>query len=297
MDKLSKTGRLGSNPLARSNRDTKKESLNIPKEKIVKQYGRMVHMRLELLNEIDFEDTTFINRFSMDDSELNELKESIKSIGLLNIIYLQEKESGKFRIISGLRRSSALKQLYEEGIDVKAKDRVVIFEKNTPYSLLDTISIDENLKRKNLTLLEQSYKFNKEAARKDKSIEDIIEGYNISKKTYYRIKNAINYPIEIREVIESLGADKAELLNKIVNKLKDKKTTADIVKEYKDFNRDELREVLKNLNKSNSPSKVSIKYTTKGFNFSVKKKVPNEVKEYFENIKKMIDKGDYSFIK
>ncbi len=287
--------RLGNNPLL--NRGQKKESTDLPKEKIVKQYGRMVHMRQELLNQVDFEDTTFINRLSMDDTELNELKESISAIGLLNIVYLQEKEDGKFRIISGLRRVSAIRELYIENKEVKAKDRVVIFDKNTPYSLLDTISIDENLKRKNLTLLEQSYKFNKEAARKDKTIEDIIAGYNISKKTYYRIKNAITYPMEIREIIEVLGADKAELLNKVVNKLKIEKPTSDIVKEYKDFNRDELRELLKTLNISEKPKKISIKYTAKGFNFSVKKKVPLEVKEYFEKIKDMMEKEDYTFIK
>ncbi|MEI6856003.1 ParB N-terminal domain-containing protein [Psychrilyobacter sp.] len=287
--------RLGNNPLL--NRGLKKETLDLPKEKIVKQYGRMVHMRHELLDQVDFGDLTFINRLSMDDSELNELKESISAIGLLNIIYLQEKEDGKFRIISGLRRASAIRELYRDEKEVKAKDRVVIFDKNTPYSLLDTISIDENLKRKNLTLLEQSYKFNKEAARKDKSIEDIITGYNISKKTYYRIKNAITYPMEIRVIIEVLGADKAELLNKIVSKLSSEKTTSDIVKEYKDFNRDELRELLKNLNLSEKPKKISIKYTTKGFNFSVKKKIPSEVKEYFEKIKEMMEKGDYTFIK
>jgi len=287
--------RLGNNPLL--NRGEKKEMADLPKEKIVKQYGRMVHMRQELLNQVDFEDLTFINRLSMDNSELNELKESISSIGLLNIIYLQEKEEGTFRIISGLRRISAIRELYIEKKEVKAKDRVVIFDKNTPYSLLDTISVDENLKRKNLTLLEQSYKFNKEAARKDKSIEDIITGYNISKKTYYRIKNAITYPMEIREIIEVLGADKAELLNKVVNKLRTEKSTSDIVKEYKDFSRDELRDLLKTLNISEKPKKISIKYTTKGFNFSVKRKVPLEVKNYFEKIKEMMEKEDYTFIK
>ena len=287
--------RLGNNPLL--SRGPKKETIDLPKEKIVKQYGRMVHMRHELLDQVDFEDLTFINRLSMDDSELNELKDSISAIGLLNIIYLQEKEEGKFRIISGLRRASAIKELYKEEKEVKAKDRVVIFDKNTPYSLLDSISIDENLKRKNLTLLEQSYKFNKEAARKDKSIEDIIAGYNISKKTYYRIKNAINYPIEIREIIEVLGADKAELLNKVINKLRTEKSTADIIKEYKDFNRDELRDLLKNLNISKKPKNISIKYTAKGFNLSVKKKVPQEVKDYFEKIKDMMEKEDYTFIK
>ena len=103
--------------------------------------------------------------------------------------------------------------------------------------------------------------------------------------------------MEIRGIIEVLGADKAELLNKVVNKLRVEKSTSDIIKEYKDFNRDELRELLKTLNISEKPKKISIKYTAKGFNFSVKKKVPLEVKEYFEKIKDMMEKEDYTFIK
>jgi len=287
--------RLGHNPLL--DRSKKKETSDLPKEKIVKQYGRMVNMRKELIDQIDFSDITFINRLTLDNLELDELKASIASIGLLNIIYLQEKEGGKFRLVSGLRRASAIRDLYNENKEVKAKDRVVIFEKNTPYTLLDTMSIDENLKRKNLTLIEQSYKFNKEASRKNKSIEEIITEYNISKKTYYRIKNAITYPLEIRAIIETLGADKAELLNKIVIKLSPSMNTADIVEKYKDSNRDELRDLLKSLNKAEKPSKISIKYTSKGFNFSVKKKVPIEVKEYFEKLKEMMENGDYTFIK
>ena len=287
--------RLGHNPLL--DRSKKKTSIDIPKEKIVKQYGRMVHMKSELINQIDFTDITFINRLTLDNLDLDELKTSISSIGLLNIIYLQEKDNGKFRLVSGLRRASAIRDLYSENKEVKAKDRVVIFEKNTPYTLLDTMSVDENLKRKDLTLIEQSYKFNKEAARKDKSIEEITTEYNISKKTYYRIKNAITYPMEIREIIEILGADKAELLNKIIIKMGSNRNIKDIIKEYKDSNRDELREVLKNLNNSEKPSKVSIKYTAKGFNFSVKKKVPKEVKEYFEKLKNMMENEDYTFIK
>lgn len=51
-------------------------------------------MQPKLIEEIDFEDVTFINRLALtsEDLELEELKESISKIGLLNIIYLQEKE-------------------------------------------------------------------------------------------------------------------------------------------------------------------------------------------------------------
>jgi len=296
-----KSGRLGNNPLLkREKRNSEiEDSLGMKKEKIVKQYGRLIHMSEKLINQIDFKDTTFINRLEIkeEDLELDELKESIDKVGLMNIVYLQEKEDGRYRIVSGLRRSMAMKSLYNEGKTVKARDRVVIFDKNTPYELLDTMSVDENLKRKDLSILEQSYKFNREAARKDKNIEEILKEYNISKKSFYRIKNAINYPVEVREIIEELGADKAEILNKIIEEEKSRKNVADVVKEYKDFNRDELREILKNLKQKTKPSPVKLKVTNRSLNLSVKKKLPVEVKEYFEKISKLIEEGDYSFMK
>jgi ParB family chromosome partitioning protein len=276
--------RLGNNPLL--NREKKKDSFEEKKEQIIKQYGRLVHMQPKLIEEIDFEDVTFINRLALtsEDLELEELKESIVKIGLLNIIYLQEREKGKYRLVSGLRRAS---EIYRDGGSVKGKDRVVIFDKETPYELLDSVSVDENIQRKNLSILEQSYKFNREAAKKDKKIEEILKEYHISKKTFYRIKNAISYPKEITGIIEDLGADKAEILNKLIIILKDKMDAAKVVADYKDLSRDELRNLLKEVKKVDRTEKVIIKYSSNGFNFSVKKKVPDEVKKYFERLKNL----------
>lgn len=289
--------KLGNNPLL--SREKKTDGFEEKKEKIIKQYGRLVHMQPQLLEKIDFEDITFINRLALtsEELELEELKESISKIGLLNIIYLQESENSRYRLVSGLRRAMAIDEIYQEGRTVKGKDRVVIFNKDTPYELLDSISVDENIQRKNLSILEQSFKFNREAARKDKKIEDILKEYHISKKTFYRIKNAITYPKEIREIIEELGADKSETLNKIVEILKDDMTASQVVEKYKELNREELRDVLKELKKVNKPEKVSIKYNVKGFNFSVRKKVPDEVKKYFEKLKDLIENDDYTFLK
>jgi ParB family chromosome partitioning protein len=289
--------KLGNNPLL--NREKKRDSLEEKKEQIIKQYGRLIHMQPKLLEEIDFEDVTFINRLALtsEDLELEELKESISKIGLLNIIYLQENGKGGYRLVSGLRRARAISEIYNVGGTIKGKDRVVIFDKETPYELLDSVSVDENIQRKNLSILEQSFKFNREAAKKDKKIEDILKEYHISKKTFYRIKNAITYPKEIIEIIEDLGADKAEILNKLVFILKDKMDAAEVVENYKDLNRDELRNLLKEIKKVDTSEKVSIKYSANGFNFSVKKKVPEEVKKYFEKLKEFIENDDYTFLK
>jgi ParB family chromosome partitioning protein len=289
--------KLGNNPLL--NRRAKLEDdSSLKKEKIIRQYGRMVHLKHGLVESIDFEDKLYINRLYEDQKELElfELKESIEKIGLLNIIYLQEKDEGRFRIVSGLRRVSAAKELYEDGKDVRARDRVVIFDKSTPYELLDSISVDENTKRKDLSILEQSYKFNREANKKNKKIEDILEEYGISKKTFYRVKNAINYPLELREHIEELGVDKAELISKIIEFEKDAKNIKDIVDECREKNRDELREVLKDLKKQIKVENVELKYSKRGLNFNVKKRIPDELKMYFERLKEKIEREDYSFI-
>ena len=79
------------------------------------------------------------------------------------------------------------------------------------------------------------------AIKKNKSIEDILEEYNVSKKNFYRIKNAIYLPEEIRNIIEELGADKAETLYKIVREKNYKPSVEEIVESHKYLTRDEMR--------------------------------------------------------
>lgn len=292
--------RLGNNPLLKKNKEKIIEEDKIVEEKIIKEYGRLVHLSKEVISMIDFNDKEFINRIYEKEEELDvmELMESIKEIGLINIIYLQEKENNKFKIISGLRRLSACKNLYEEGIEIKAKDRLVILTKDTPYSVLDKISVDENIKRKDLSILEQSFKYNREASKKNKKIEEILEEYNISRKNFYRIKNAITYPQEIINIIEELGADKAETLNKIVNEnLKKGITIEETIKENKDKTRKELRDLLKEMKKGTEKETSKIDFNKNSMVFKVNKKLPFEVRKYFEKIKYMLDNEDYSFIK
>lgn len=286
--------RLGNNPLLNRTKSLLKEEEKI--EKAVKQFGRMVNLSKNLIENIDFVDKEYINRLYEDYAQLEteELQKSIEEIGLLNIIYLQEKAEGKFRIISGLRRLNACREIYFTGKEVKGRDRVIIFSKETPADMLDLISVDENTKRKNLTILEQSYKFNKEAKKKNKKIDDILEEYNISKKSFYRIKNAINYPLELKEVIEEVGVDKAEILNKIIQL--SKSDAKQILDEYKDVTRDDLRIILKDFQKNIKKEIVQIKQGRNSLNFKISTKITPEMKEYFDKIKKMIDSGDYSFI-
>lgn len=292
--------KLGNNPLL--NRDNKK-NLHEEKEKqverVVKQYGRLLHLNKEIVEKIDFDDKLYINRLYDNEIELEveDLKESIRKIGLINIIYLQEKDSGNFRLISGLRRSQACRELYKEGFDIKGRDRIVILDKNTPVEYLDTVSVDENIQRKNLSILEQSYKFNREANKKNKKIEDILEEYNISKKSFYRIKNAMNYPQELKDIIEEIGVDKGELINKIISYSSNEDIKA-LVDKLKKYQRNELREVLKEVqNKKVKKQEVELKSSRNQLKFVIKNDINEDLVDYFEKIKKMIEEGNYSFIK
>ncbi len=292
--------KLGNNPLL--NRDNKKnlqEEKEKEVERVVKQYGRLLHLNKEIIEKIDFDDKLYINRLYNDEIELEveELKESIRKIGLINIIYLQEKENGKFRLISGLRRSQACRELYDEGFEVRGRDRIVILDKSTPLEYLDTVSVDENIQRKNLSILEQSYKFNREANKKNKKIDDIIEEYNISKKSFYRIKNAMNYPQELKDIIEEVGVDKGELINKIISYSVGEDIKV-LISKLKKYQRNELREVLKEVqNKKEKKQEIELKSNKNQIKFVIKNEINDDLRDYFEKLKKMIEEGDYSFIK
>lgn len=288
--------KLGSNPLLAKGKTISTEEKEVVVKEAVKQYGRLAHLRHDLLKKVDFDDRSYINRFFVENSdlELEDLKESIKKVGLINIIYLQELDDSKFRLISGLRRSASCLELYEEGFDVKGKDRVVIFNKEVPDEILDLISVDENLKRKDLTILEQSYKFNREANKKNKSVEEILIEYNISKKSFYRVKKAIFYPDPIREIIEDIGVEKAELLNQI--KEISGYNASQVVKKYKDFKRDELREILKEFKYKMKKEKIELKHTKKSLNLKLNMEIDEKILDYFKNIAKMIEDDDFSFL-
>lgn len=264
---------------------------------ILKKHGRLVNLTKKLIDDIDFNDKTFINRIynEEDELEINELKESIKQIGLINIVYLFKKDNNKFRIISGLRRLTACKSLYLEGIEINGQERVVLLEESTPENYLEFISIDENTKRKNLKLIELSYKLNKEAEKDNVEIEEIMERYNISRRHYFRIKGAINFPNEIKNILEEIGLSKAELLLTII-KLEKDISINEIIDKYSNFTREELQEIIKERKKD--IKKLKVDYKIKGNNISIKinKKLPNNVKEYLVNIIENIKNDNYSFL-
>jgi len=271
------------------------------KLKFIYKYGRTTNISENLLNYVDYEDKTFINRLYEETEELNnddmsDLVESIKEIGLLNTVYLLEKDEKndkKFLIVSGLRRMFAIKKIIEEGHEIREVNKVVIFEKNTPYELLNRMSIDENTKRKDLTVLELSYKLRKDAKENKKSIEDLMEEHKLNRRKFFRLTKVMDYPKELRDIVDEIGINKAETINKIFKFKKSNESISDVVEfcktlserdldtHYKDVSKKEKKLFEYKINSRNNEVQIKIK---KKVNADILKLI-EEFQEKLENLK------------
>lgn len=206
-----------------------------------------------LIKKIDFSDKTFINRLDDEktiktDENFMTLLNSIKNIGLLNPIYLLE-SNNSYIIVSGWRRLFALNELYKTDQNKVFYNKAIILKNTAPLHLLETISIDENTKRKNLSILELSYKLNKLSSIEGISIEDCLKKFNIGRSQFYIIKKAINFhPFIKKSILENVGPLKADLLNKIFEKLllaNSQEESEILITTYSQKNREDLKTILK----------------------------------------------------
>lgn len=218
------------------------------------KYTNFKNIDFDLIKKINFLDKTFINRLDDEktikkDENFTGLFESIKCIDLLTPVYLLEVDKNNYKIISGWRRLLALNELYK--IDKKKifYNKAIILKNNTPLELLEIISIDENIKRKNLSILELSYKLNKLSSTKGVSIDDCLKKFNIAKSQFYTIKKAINFHPFIKDsILEDVGPFKADLLNKILGKLiliNSQEDSEILIVKYSKKSREDLKNILK----------------------------------------------------
>lgn len=92
---------------------------------------------------------------------LTKLKENIREVGLLQPILVEEKEDGRYLLISGERRLRACKQLGHKKIRavLPSKRTLRILEKEE--RTLEELALFENLRRKKLTPIEEGKAFKK----------------------------------------------------------------------------------------------------------------------------------------
>ena len=251
------------------------------------------NMSKKLIDKIDYEDRTFINRQKSYDElkgdlGVEELTESIYYAGLINPIYLQIREDGKYRILSGYRRSIAVKMGYENYEGYEAEGNAIIIPTNAEKSELELISLHENVYREDLKVIELAYKINKDAKESGKTFDELSEDYGMSTRQLKRIKGALSYDEELKMILDIVGIKKAELLNRIIKVLKDKKSVAEIIEKYKDFSASDLELEIKALN-SNSIKKDYIfdrkdKKTTIKINRKLTDEQFKKLEEFLKNL-------------
>lgn len=273
----------------------KETSETISKDYIMSINGAEIeNMTLEILNNIDFNDKAFINRqVSAEELEGNkgieELTESIYYAGLINPIYLQKKENGFFRILSGYRRSLAIKNGYEnyEGYDVEGQ--CVIVPANADRYDLELVSLHENIYREELKLIELAYKINKDAKEFGKTFDELSEDYGMSTRQLKRIKGAIKYDIELKEILDEVGIKKAELLNRLIKLLREEETVESILKRYKDMTSKEMEEEIKSIRSREQKESLEYKRNNKNTLIKINRQLTDEefdkIREFMNQFK------------
>ncbi|NOD77566.1 ParB N-terminal domain-containing protein [Ruegeria sp. HKCCD4332] len=127
------------------------------------------------------------------DPELDELKASIRDIGLSNPIRLERRADGRFELIQGMRRLSAYRALFEEtGEEIYAKIPAGISEANDLDNSYRRM-VDENLIRKDISFAEMgalARAYAEDPANEcpdvDKAVSKLFKSASYTKRSYIR---------------------------------------------------------------------------------------------------------------
>lgn len=204
----------------------------------------------------------FQPRRTMDETELNELMESIKETGLLQPILITsiDNNPNKFYIVAGHRRVEAHKLLERKEIDA------IIYK--IDETELKTYSIIENIQREDLSIIDEAFAIK---ALVDASIKQVDVCKKLGKS-----KAAISQLVKIahldHDLIEYLNNSKHDLGSSILYELTNITTSKQLEAfkhiEKKSLNRDSIREYIKALD---GVQKVSPAKLFNGFSISQNK--------------------------
>lgn len=261
----------------------------------------LVNFTKDILDNIDLDDKKYILREKnfeelAEDEGIEGLSTSIYEVGLINPVYIQKKENGKYRIISGYRRTAAIKTGYlNYGDDYSFDGKVVIIPENYSADDLEVFQINENTHREDLSILELAYRFHVASEKRKITIDELGDEYNMSSRQVKRIKGSLNYPTPIKRHINELKLAKAEEINKLVKVLNiPEEKMEEYIEKIKDLSRDELRAELKRIKADKEKPLMDTKYSKK---LSIIKINENLTEEQFEAIKKLVENKLFEFKK
>ena len=249
----------------------------------------------DFFERVSFNDREYILREDSLDKMLKEetvhaLAMSIHEVGLINPIYLQEMNEG-YRIVSGYRRSCAIQYGYNEyGDEFEVEGKVVIIPKEYTKEELEVLQVNENTHRKDLNILELAYRIHSYCSQEGKTLEDAAEHYNLSSSQTQRLSKALSYPKELKAILDEVGISKAEEMNKLIKLLNSEKTVVEIIEEYKDLTRDEIRAEMKRIKKGIVKKVVEFKASRNATTIKIAKGLSEEnMKALEEYIRKLVE--------
>ena len=270
------------------------EDENIKTEVLKIKGAEITSINEKILRKIDFSDREFINReitFEkiMETEALRNLAESINEIGIINPVYVIRKEDGKYKILSGFRRLSAVYYGYENIKDFNpaGTNNFIIIPEDAGYEILDKISLHENTLREDLTTLEISMKIWRESRNKKKNAEQIAQEYGISKRTVARYLRVEKYPEQLLEKLDEIkNIRKSDTIFNYLNRTNVENMEKNIEKlsamEISDIERE-----IKKLALTVDDNKIIVKKGKKSTSFEIQGRLTDEE---IEKIKQIISK-------
>ncbi len=275
----------------------------------------IVNFSEDIFDRINFNDRKYILREAafedmLKDVEIEALADSISDIGLINPIYVQETlKEGKpaYRIVSGYRRSCAIAlikdQIAEINEEAEAEEDKMDFEISAKFVLvpslytaddLDVLQVNENSHRDDLKVIELGYKLHAVAKRENISLNQAAERYNLSPAQGKRYAASINYPLELKLVLEEVGPSKGAELNKLIKLLSSEMSTQEIVDTYKAETKADIEAKIKEIKKGTQKKYIIHKRTKKNFSVTVQESLSEEefqglldlMKTYIDDLKK-----------
>jgi ParB family chromosome partitioning protein len=182
----------------------------------------------------------------MELTNIDELKESIKSLGLLQPLTVSQ-DNGDFTLIYGHRRLQALKELGKESIDC-----VIVNQEDS--NSLQLKALAENLQRENLEPLELAIVYKDIISKNSISYEEFASRINRSKAHVSQVMSLFKLDTNLQTKIKDDGYKILSVLNKL-NQVQLEKQL-DIYNQIKDLTRDEALKYIDEIIKQSKEPKV-----------------------------------------
>lgn len=151
---------IGENAESLRQREQTEAAIRAENDSLAHEFVRLKKLGLVVdMIPVDAVHTTKLirDRSSRGDAELDDLKTSIKALGLSNPIRVEQTGEGRYELVQGWRRLAAYRALYEEtGDDFYARIPAGLMAKGETLEGLYRRMVDENMVRKDISWAEMA---------------------------------------------------------------------------------------------------------------------------------------------